>query len=44
MMYALLGFEVDRSSKILVKIFNTMEYIKSDKKIIEAPKINDFII
>ena len=43
-MYPMLGFEVNKLSKILIKTFNVVEYIESDIQNIRAPRIDDIII
>ena len=43
-MVGLLCFEVDKPSKILIKILNVVEYIESNIQNIEAPTTNDPII
>ena len=40
----LLGFEVDKPSKILIKTLNVKKYIKSDIQTMEAPRTKDPII
>ena len=40
----LLGYEVGKPSKILIKISSTMDYIESDIQNFEAPRIDDIII
>ena len=39
-----LGFEVNKPSKFLIKILSTTEYIESDSQSIEASKIDNLII
>ena len=43
-MSLVLGFEVVKYSKILIKTSNAMEYIELDIQNIEAPKTYDSII
>ena len=40
----MLGSEVDKPSKILIKTLNAAKYIESDIQNIEAPKTDDPII
>ena len=40
-MLLVLGFEVDKPSKILIKTLNAVEYIESDVQHIEAPRTDD---
>ena len=42
--WSLLGFEVDKHSKISIKISNATEYVELDIQNNEAPKINNSII
>ena len=39
----LLGYDVNKICKILIKTLNVTEYIKSDIQTIETPKPNDLI-
>ena len=43
-LFFVLGSEVDKPSKILIKTLNALEYIKSDIQNIEEPRIDDLII
>ena len=43
-MKVLLGSEVDKPSKILIKTSNAVEYIELDIQDIEAPRTDDPII
>ena len=43
-MSQLLGFEVDKAFKILIKTLNAVEYIESNIQNIEVPRIDDHII
>ena len=40
----MLGYEVEKSCKMLIKTSSTVEYIKSDIQNIETPRRNDLII
>ena len=42
--WSLLGSEVDKLSKILIKISNVAEYIELDIQTIDAPRKDDLII
>ena len=44
MVWKMLGYEVDKPSKFLIKTLNATEYIESDIQKIEIPRINDHII
>ena len=39
-----LGFKVNKPSKILIKTSSSIEYIKLDIQTIETPRIDDLII
>ena len=43
-MFLLLGYDIDKLSKSLIKTSNAMEYIESDIENIEATRMDDPII
>ena len=42
--YGLLGYEVDKPSKILIKTLNIVDYIESNIQKTESPRTDDPII